>query len=67
MEGKPTAKPSQESGPQTRKRIVIKKNPAGCESNVTGGKRAKRTNKKTGAVKTRLLVLAYPKKVIQAF
>ena len=36
MEGKPTGKPSQESGPQTRKRIIIKKNPHGCDSNVGG-------------------------------
>ena len=66
MERKPTAKPSQESGPETRKRIIIKKNPPDCDSNV-GGKRAKRTNKKAWAVKTPLLVLPYPKKVIQDF
>ena len=34
MERKPTAKPSQESGPETRKRIIIKKNPPYCDSNV---------------------------------
>ena len=36
MERKPTAKPSQESGPETRKRIIIKKNPPDCDSNVGG-------------------------------
>ena len=36
MERKPTAKQSQESGPETRKRIIIKKNPPDCDSNVGG-------------------------------
>ena len=40
MERKPTAKPSQESGPETRKRIIIiKKNPPDCDSNVGGKER----------------------------
>ena len=71
MERKPTAKPSQESGPETRKRIIIRKTRMTATRMCVcvgggGGGRAKRTNKKAGAVKTPLLVLPYPKKVIQA-
>ena len=60
MERKPTAKPSQESGPETRKRIIIRK--TRLTATRMWGKRAKRTNKMTGAVKTPLLVLSYTKK-----
>ena len=65
MEGKPTAKPSQESGPETRKRIIIKKNPPDCDSNVGGKERHGQT--KGWGRKNTYMVLPYPKKVIQAF
>ena len=38
MEGKTTAKPNRKSGPETRKRIIIKKNPPDCDSDVGRGK-----------------------------
>ena len=51
MEGKPTAKPSQESGPENRKRIIIKKNPPDCDSNV-GEKERNRQTKGWGSENT---------------
>ena len=65
MERKPTAKPSQESGPETRKRIIIKKNPPDCDSNV-GGKERNGQTKGWGSENT-FIGLPYPKKVIEAY
>ena len=65
MERKPTAKPSQESGPETRKRIIIKKNPPDCDSNV--GEKSETDKQKGWGSENTFIGLPYLKKVIQAF
>ena len=60
MERKPTAKPSQESGPETRKRIIIKK--PRLTATRMWGEKSETDKQNAGEVKTPLWVLPYPKK-----